>query len=283
MIALKGAPVAKALNEASAERVRALALAGVSPKLFIVRVGEDPSDSAYVRGISKSAAASGVAVELARCEESVPEEELRRLVGDLSADPEVHGILVLRPLPPAISEDAVALCIDPAKDVDAMNPLTLGRLFRGDLGTFAPATARAVLELLDHYGYDVRGRKGCVLGRSAVVGRPLQALLTARDATVTLCHSKTKAIEEHCRQSEFVVACVGVPGFLTPNMVSPGAWVVDVGINVSEDGKLVGDVDPLVARVAEAMSPVPGGVGSVTAATLIAQVVRAAEHAHHAG
>ncbi len=277
MIALEGAPVARALNDASRVRLARLALEGMQAKLFIVRVGHDDSDTAYLRGISRAAETSGLSVELAELEASIPQAELDSLLGDLSADPEVSGILLLRPLPEGLSEQGAARMIAPEKDVDAMGERALAQLFSGRDDGFAPATAKAVLELLDFYGYDVGGRVGCVLGRSTVVGRPLQALLTAHDATVTLCHSKTPATDEICRASEFIVSCVGVPGFVTPEMVAPGTWVVDVGINVMEDGSLVGDVAKDVVEVAEALTPVPGGVGAVTAATLVSQVVHAAE------
>ena len=277
MIDLLGAPVARSLNDATRERVARLALEGREAKLFIVRVGGDESDAAYLRGISRAAEATGVGVELAELEPNVPEGELEGLLLDLSADPDVSGILLLRPLPAGLDERRAAACIAPGKDVDAMGDRSLAALFAGERAPFAPATAKAVMELLDYYGYALRGRVGCVLGRSTVVGRPLQALLTAADATVTLCHSKTSGIAEICRRSEFVIACVGVPGFLTPEMVGDGAWVVDVGVNVTPEGGLVGDVDPAVAEVAGALTPVPGGVGAVTAATLISQVARAAE------
>ncbi len=277
MIILKGAPVAKALNGASKARIARLALEGVGVRLFIVRVGHDDADAAYLRGISRSAEACGLAVELAEIAHDVPQGELNALLRDLSRDPKVSGILLMRPLPEGLSEEEAARCIAPEKDVDAMGERALAQLFSGNPHAFAPATAKAVLELLDHYGYDVAGRVGCVLGRSTVVGRPLQALLTSRDATVTLCHSKTPDLEGICRRSEFIVSAVGVAGFVTPQMVSPGTWVVDVGINVDDGGKLVGDVAPRVADVAEALTPVPGGVGVVTAATLVSQVVRAAE------
>ncbi len=283
MISLKGAPVAKALNDASRARASRLALKSVEVKLVVVRVGKDDSDTAYLRGISRAAEASGIAVELIELTRRVPQRELNELLGDLSADPAVSGILLLRPLAEGLSEHEAAFAIAPEKDVDAMGERALAQLFSGRSDGFAPATARAVLEILDHYGYDVRGRVGCVLGRSTVVGRPLQALLTSRDATITLCHSKTPRIDEICRGSEFIACAVGVAGFVTPEMVSPGAWVVDVGINVGEDGRLTGDVAPEVAEVAGALTPVPGGVGAVTAATLVAQTVRAAERIAQSG
>ena len=280
---LRGKPVADALMAAAKIRVQALRDRGVEAKLAVVRVGEDPSDAAYLRGIARRAEEAGLSVELVKLADSIPQGELERLVEDLSDDPCVHGVLILRPLPAPLDEKRLASLLSPAKDVDGMTEANLARVFAGDPLGFAPATARAVTELLKHYGYDVRGRHACVIGRSLVSGRPIQGLLTARDATVTLCHSKTRDLASHARRAELLVAAVGEAGFVTPQMVGEGAWVVDVGINEAPAGDgvrtmgIVGDVAPEAAEVAEALTPVPGGLGAVTSAVLVLQAVEAAE------
>lgn len=276
MIELEGRPVARALSDATATRARVLAARGHVPQLLVIRVGADPADAAYLRGIERASETCGVATEIATLEADTPQRALVRLLEDASADDAIHGILLMRPLPAGFDEGLCAAAIAPAKDVDGMTAQSLADVFAGQPGALAPATARAVIELLDHYGYDVAGRDVCVVGRSRVVGRPLQALLCDRDATVTLCHSRTVDLAGHLRRAELVVSCVGRAGFVTPSMVAPDAWVVDVGINVTEAGSVVGDVDPAVAEVAGALSPVPGGVGAITSAVLMAQTVEAA-------
>lgn len=201
-----------------------------------------------------------------------------RPLNALSSDAEVHGIILQTPLPPGLRPEQLASSIVPAKDVDGANPLSLGRLTVG-LPAFAPATAQAVIELLDCHGVELAGRRAVVVGRSAVVGKPVAQLLLRRDATVTVCHSRTTELAAVTREAEILVAAAGKPGLITADHVRPGAVVVDVGTNPAADGGLVGDVDGRkVTAIAGAVTPVPGGVGLVTTAQLMANTVTAAAH-----
>lgn len=277
MIWLRGKPVADTLCAAASVRSSVLARRGVEPLLGIVRVGKNPSDASYLRGIERRACQMGVSVRVIELAENVGASELEIVLDDLSADPSYHGVFVLRPLPTHLKASRLFEHLAVAKDVDGMSEANLGKIFCDNPRGIAPATARAVLEILDHYGFDVAGRVVCVLGRSLVAGRPLQALLVNRDATVVLCHSKTPNVAAIASQAELVVSCVGRAGFVTPEMLAPSAWVIDVGINEGPDGSIVGDVERSAAEVVEALTPVPGGVGAVTSSVLLAQVVEAAD------
>ena len=270
---LHGRPVAERVNARTKERVAALAARGVTPKLAIVSAGEFPDARTYRWRIAKLAKELGIAESeqaFPSADESQLGAHLRRGTGD------AHGILVLTPLPPNISEDAIASHVPTEKDVEGIHPENVGLLTLGR-PRFIPSTAEAVLELLRFYDTKIDGAHAVVIGRSPVVGRPAATLLLHAHATVTLAHSRTADLAMHTRDARIVVVAVGKKGFLRGEMLAPGATVIDAGINVTPAG-LVGDVDvDTVSGVAGALSPVPGGLGAVTTALLLRNVVTAAE------
>ena len=255
-----------------AERAAGLAKEGRQPRLAVVTANDDGGSAAYVRSITNAAAREGIACDVAR---TTTAAGITATLAQLADDPEVHGIVLQTPLPEGANLADLAGAIPLAKDVDGASPESIGRLVAG-LPAFAPATAEAVLRLLDHYGVELRGRHAVVVGRSVVVGKPVAHLLLDRHATVTICHSRTADLPAITRQADVLVAAVGRPGLIGPGHVSPGTTVIDVGTNATPDGGLAGDVDPAVADVAAALTPVPGGVGPVTTALLLSHVVRAA-------
>jgi methylenetetrahydrofolate dehydrogenase (NADP+) / methenyltetrahydrofolate cyclohydrolase len=282
--ALSGRELAAQIRAETAERAAELAAARRTPTLAVVTATADEASTWYVRSLSRTAAKAGIAcdvTDLVPADPSRPEsqdatvEGIRVALIALSENPLIHGILLQTPLPGGARLADLAGLIDPAKDVDGANPTSLGRLMTG-LPAFAPATAAAVLALLDFYEIALSGRRAVVVGRSAVVGKPVAQLLLARDATVTVCHSRTADLAAVTSSAEVLVAAAGRAGLIGPGFVGPGAVVVDVGTNATTDGALVGDVDPAVADVAGALSPVPGGVGPVTTALLLRHVVEAA-------
>ncbi|MBX6349885.1 MAG: bifunctional 5,10-methylenetetrahydrofolate dehydrogenase/5,10-methenyltetrahydrofolate cyclohydrolase [Clostridia bacterium] len=274
--ALPGRPAAEAaLAEVRARLARRAARGFPPPELAIVWVGDDAASASYIRAKERAARALGVASRLVRLPATAGEAEIAGLVRRLSEDPSVDGVLVQAPLPAGVDLERVVAALDPGKDVDGFHPENAGRLFRGRPAV-VPCTPRGIMELLRHYGIAVRGRRAVVLGRSNLVGRPLAALLEQADATVTLCHSKTEGLAEVAREGEILVAAVGRPGFVTSGMVRPGAVVVDVGVS-RVGGRLAGDVAAEVAEVAGALTPVPGGVGPMTVAMLMRNVVELAE------
>ncbi len=254
-----------------------VATLGWRPGLAVVLVGDDPASAVYVRAKDRAAAAAGIAARTLRHPADLTEADLLRVVAGLNADPEVDGILVQLPLPPGIRARAVIEAIDPAKDVDGFHPVNVGRLQDGQ-ATLVPCTPRGCMRLIELAGVTTRGARAVVLGRSAIVGKPVAALLTAADATVTLAHSRTPDLAAECRRAGIVVAAVGRPGLVRGDWIAPGATVIDVGINRLADGALVGDVafDEAVA-VAGAITPVPGGVGPMTIACLLENTLMAAE------
>ena len=282
---LGGRELAASIRAEAAERAAGLAAAGRPPRLAVVTATADEASAWYVRSLGRAAAKAAIACDVT---DLVPDSPagvagpaapsasvIRTALATLSGDPRVHGILLQTPLPGGARLADLAGGIDPAKDVDGANPVSLGRLMTG-LPAFAPATAAAVLALLDHHGVALRGRRAVVVGRSAVVGKPVAQLLLARDATVTVCHSRTADLAAVTSTAEILVVAAGRAGLIGPSFVGAGAVVVDVGTNATADGGMVGDVDPAVAEVAGALSPVPGGVGPVTTAVLLRHVVEAA-------
>lgn len=276
---LKGAPVARALMEGLSGRVSALAAAGVTPTLAVVRVGERPDDLAYERAATRRCEGAGIAVRSCALAAGCTQDELEGLLARLSADASVHGVLLLRPLPAPLDELAAARALAPEKDVDGITEGSLCSVLSGRGGGFAPCTAEAVVALLDHYGVGLSGAEACVVGRSLVIGRPASALLLARDATVTTCHTRTRDLAACCRRADVLVAAAGSPRRIGRDCVREGQVVVDVGTTWDEEaGALVGDVDlAAVEGVVGRVTPVPGGVGSVTTAVLAEHVVEAAE------
>ncbi len=277
-IVLKGAPVARALTETAAAEAAALKERGVTPKLAILRVGQRPEDISYETGAMKRCEAAGVLVRQVTLPAWCTQAHLMAAVEALGEFPSVHGILMMRPLPVALDEEAARRAIAPAKDVDGITDGSLAGVFTGSGEGFAPCTAQAVVETLKYYDIPLRGAHAVVAGRSLVVGRPAAMLLMAEGATVTICHSGTKDLAAHTRGADILVAAIGKMGYFGAEHIGPGAAVVDVGIHADPDtGKLRGDVRFGEAEaVAGAITPVPGGLGAVTTAVLVEHVVRAA-------
>lgn len=273
---IDGRTVAKAFKEEVAQRAQAMIAQGVTPHLAVVLVGEDPASQVYVRNKENGCKKAGIRSTVIRLEENCTQEALEETVRRLNADESVDGILVQLPLPRHLDEASVLRLIDPDKDVDGFHAMNSGRLMNGQPG-FVPCTPLGVMELLRHYGIDPAGKRAVVIGRSNIVGKPMAMLLLAANATVTICHSRTQNLAEITRQADILVAAVGRANFVTADMVKPGAAVIDVGIN-RVDGKLVGDVDfDAVSQVAGYITPVPGGVGQMTIAMLLANTLEAAQ------
>ena len=270
---IDGKAVAAALRATIAARVATLSF---QPGLVVVLVGDDPASAVYVRNKDRAAQESGLRAQTIRLPGSTGQAELLATIDRLNRDPNVDGILVQLPLPPGIAARAVIEAIDPAKDVDGFHPLNVGRLQDG-LSALAPCTPSGVMKLLAAAEIPLRGARAVVLGRSAIVGRPMAALLLAADATVTIVHSRTRDIPAECRRADVLVAAVGQPEMVRGDWINPGAAVIDVGINRIADGRLVGDCDYAgCAAVAGAITPVPGGVGPMTIACLLENTVTAA-------
>jgi methylenetetrahydrofolate dehydrogenase (NADP+)/methenyltetrahydrofolate cyclohydrolase len=252
---------------------------GIAPALAVVTATADEAAAAYVRSIVRAAKRMEIDCAVHDLGPSATAADLRNRLIKLSLDPDIHGIVLQAPVPPGVSAVDVAAAIDPAKDVDGANPTSLGRLAAGS-SAFAPATAEAVMVLLDHYGIPLSGRHVTVVGRSTVVGKPVAHLLLARHATVTICHSRTADLAAHTREADVIVVAAGQPGLVTGAHVKPGSCVIDVGTNSDGAGGIVGDVEAeTVEAVAGALSPVPGGVGPVTATLLVEHAIRAASSA----
>ncbi len=270
-VRMNGHEVAKALYAELRETLKELPY---TPALRVVRLGDDPASVAYTRLKDKRARELGLDSRLLALPSETSQEELLALIGELNADDAVDGILVQLPLPGHVDAQAVIEAIAPAKDVDGFHPFNVGRLWTGGQALL-PCTPAGILRMLDHYGVELAGREAVIVGRSNIVGKPLAALLLARHATVTVAHSRTRDLPAVTRRAEVLVAAVGRPGFVTPEMVRPGAVLVDVGISrVGE--KLVGDIDPRAHELSSAFTPVPGGVGPMTVAMLLANTVQAA-------
>lgn len=279
---LKGLPAAKKLTDELTVRVAALKDRGITPTLAIVRVGEREDDLSYERGATKRCDAVGIAVRMFVLPADCTQEQLLQVIGDVNADTDIHGCLMFRPLPSSLDEAAACAALDPAKDVDCITQSSLFGVFANQSLGFPPCTAEACIQLLDYYGYDLAGANVAVVGRSLVIGKPVAMMLQAKNATVTMCHTRTRDLDAHCRRAEIVVVAAGHIGTVGADAADEGQVVVDVGINWDEKaGKLCGDVlfDEVEPKVS-AITPVPGGVGAVTTAVLAKHVVEAAERAH---
>ncbi|MBR4913667.1 MAG: bifunctional 5,10-methylenetetrahydrofolate dehydrogenase/5,10-methenyltetrahydrofolate cyclohydrolase [Clostridiales bacterium] len=271
---LGGKEVADKIVEDLKVKVEELKGKGVSPKLAILRVGARDDDLAYERGVLKRFESAGVEVEVTAVDLGISQEELDKTFDGINNDPKVHGILVFRPLPKGLSDEHMRRTIDPGKDSDFMDIRNMENVLAGVPDAAAPCTAEAVMALIKHYQIETKGKKVTVVGRSLVIGKPAALLLTTANATVTVCHTKTVNIEEECKNADIIVACCGVAKMITEKFVKPGQIVIDVGMNVDEEGKLCGDVDyEKVSEIADAVTPVPGGVGSITTAILLKHVV----------
>ena len=272
---LKGAPVSAAIREWAAEEIKQLQ--GPVPKLAIIRVGEKPDDMSYERSAVKKMETFGLRVQTFVFPKDISDEDFKEAFQKINKDQDVAGILLLRPLPGQIKEKEIEAMIDPNKDLDGISPVNIAKVFSGDPSGFAPCTAEAVIEILKANNISIEGKRAAVIGRSMVIGKPLSMLLLKENATVTICHTRTKELPEICRQAEILVAAAGKAGMVEESWVSDGAVVIDVGINVDENGKLCGDVDQASMESRNLLlTPVPGGVGAVTTAVLAKHLIQAA-------
>jgi methylenetetrahydrofolate dehydrogenase (NADP+)/methenyltetrahydrofolate cyclohydrolase len=273
---LEGKPVAAKVQAAVTAGVGELSARGVTPTLAVVLVGEDPASQIYVGRKRAACQAVGIVSRDHLFPRGLDEASLLALVRELNADRAVHGVLIQLPLPPGVDEDRVIAALDPAKDVDGFHPENLGRLLAGHPAVL-PGTPAGILEMLDHYGIELKGVEAVVIGRSRIVGKPLAQLLLLRHATVTVCHTRTRDLAAHSRRAELLAVAAGRPGVVTGDMVRPDAVVVDVGTNRLPGGKVVGDVDfASVSPRVRAITPVPGGVGPMTVAMLMKNTLAAA-------
>lgn len=276
---IDGKVVSAEVRARAAELVARVRDAGVEPGLAVVLIGDDPASHAYVRMKEQDCAEVGIRSFDHRREASISQDELHAIIDECNADPSVHGILVQLPLPAHLDEEAALARISAEKDVDGLHPENLGRLVRGIDGARA-CTPWGVMAMLDHYGIDPSGKRAVVIGRSSIVGKPQALMLLERNATVTICHSRTADLPAVCREADILVAAVGRARMVDASYVKPGAVVIDVGINRIDTGELVGDVDyDAVEPLASAITPVPGGVGPMTRAMLVMNTAVAAAHA----
>lgn len=274
---IDGKALAESVRAALRTRVAVLAARGVRPGLAAILAGADPASRVYVRNKVRACEDTGVHSEVHEFPEPVSESELLQRIAKLNADPRIHGVLVQLPLPGKLDANRVLAAIAPAKDADGFHAASLGALVQGRPG-FVPGTPAGVMALIEHAAVPLAGRHAVIVGRSTIVGKPAALLLLQRDATVTICHSKTPDLAAVTRQADILVAAVGRAKLITAGMVKPGACVIDVGINRGADGKLVGDVDfDAVKDIAGWITPVPGGVGPMTVAMLMVNTVKAAE------
>jgi len=272
---LKGLPVANAINEKLMEQVKSIE--GPLPHLAIIRVGERPDDCSYERGAVKKMDKVGVRCTTYTFDADIDNETFQAEFDKINENPDIDGILMLRPLPKQLDEKQIENKIDPRKDLDGISPLNLAKVYAGDESGYAPCTAEAVIEMLDYAGIDIKGKRVTVVGRSLVIGKPVSMLLMKRNATVTVCHTKTVDMAGTCKNAEILVAAAGSARMIKKEYVADGAVVIDVGINVNDEGNLCGDVDfDAISDIAAAATPVPGGVGSVTTSVLAKHLVKAA-------
>ncbi len=274
---LTGKEVAQKMDQDIQKDVQELKTKGVNPALRIMIVGDAADSVTYANSAKKMAEKNGIACEIEQLPGATTQDEFVKTLKDRNADNKIHGIIVMRPFPKQIREDVVKHILAPEKDVDCFNPVNAGKIMAGDLTGFPPATPQAVMEILRFYQIPMSGKEAVVIGRSMVVGKPMSMLLLGENATVTVCHSKTHDLPGVCRRADILVAAIGKAKMITKDYVKNGATVMDVGINVEGD-KLFGDVDTEPAKdVAGAITPVPGGVGTVTTRVLLKHVVKAAK------
>lgn len=274
---LLGKEVTAALNEKIKSQVAALKEQGVCPKMAFVRVGERADDLSYERGASKRCETLGVEYEKYVLDKECTQEELMNTMKALNEDDSIHGILMFRPLPKHLDEDAVVAAMNPEKDIDGITAGSMAGVFMGTKQGFPPCTAQACMEILDYYGIDCTGKKAVVVGRSLVVGKPAAMMLLGKNATVTVCHTRTKDMPSVVKEADLVIVAAGRQGIVDGTYLSKGQIVLDVGINMNAEGKLCGDVLFEEAdAIVDSITPVPGGVGSVTTSVLVGHVVEAA-------
>ena len=274
---LTGKEVAQKMDQDIQKEVQELKAKGVNPALKIMIVGDAADSLAYANSAKKMAEKNGIACDIEQLPGTTSQDDFVNILKQRNADKNIHGIIVMRPFPKQISEDVVKYILSPQKDVDCFNPVNAGKIMAGDMTGFPPATPQAVMEILRFYQVPMSGKEAVVIGRSMVVGKPMSMLLLGENATVTVCHSRTKDLPAVCRRADILVAAIGKAKMITPDYIKQGATVLDVGINVEGD-KLFGDVDTEPAKeTAGAITPVPGGVGTVTTRVLLKHVVKAAK------
>lgn len=275
---LKGKPVADMIKADMSKKIEDFRAKGIAPKIAIVRLGEDPSDISYEKAILKVSANLNIDSEVFNIARESTTEELLALMDKLNKDDKVHGILVFRPLPKQIDAEKVANFINPDKDIDCMNPMNLEAIFEGKKDSFEPATPRAAVEILGRTGYDYTGKNVVIINRSMVVGKPLAMMLLNENATVTICHSKTKDLKAACKNADVVFTALGRAKMLDKSYFNEDSIIIDVGVSMDKEGKISGDADydNLLDYVAK-ITPVPGGVGSITTTILLNQVLKAVE------
>lgn len=275
---LSGKEVTAALNASLSARSAALLADGIRPCLAIVRLGQEPGDIAYERGAMKRAEAVGVAVRQYVLPRTASQEELLAVIREINEDTSVHGALLLRPFPVQIDDRTVRNALRAEKDMDGITDASLAGVFTNTPCGYAPCTAEACMAVLDHYGIDPAGMRTTVIGRSLVIGKPIAMMLLRRNATVTICHTRTKDMAREIRRAELVIAAAGQPKMVTADMLKDGQILIDVGVNVDEEGNLCGDADYEAAGQLDlSITPVPGGVGMVTSSVLMRHVIEAAE------
>lgn len=273
---IKGKPVADKIKEKLKKEVAELKEKGITPKLAIIRVGDDPGDMAYERGAIKTMVSVNIETDVRVLSKDISQDEFIKELKSINDDKSVHGILILRPLPDQLDESVIKNVIAPEKDVDCFSPVNVAKVFEGDETGFPPCTPSAVMEILKHYEIPLKGKNAVVIGRSMIVGKPAAMLLLKEHATVTICHSRTKDLPKVASGAELLVVGIGRAKMIDSSYIREGAVVIDVGINVDEDGKLCGDVDTDdCVDKASMITPVPGGVGSVTTSVLAKHVVKA--------
>ena len=275
---LKGAPVVAAMNEANATRCEALKAKGITPTLAVVRVGAREDDLSYERGVTARCGKVGVAVRQYLLPADAAQEQLLDVIHGINADPAIHGCLLFRPLPKQFDDRTIRAALSPEKDIDGITDGSLAGVFTNTAIGYPPCTAQACLEILRHYDLPLSGKRAVVVGRSLVVGKPAAMMLDRQNATVTLCNSRTQNLPALCKEADILVVAMGKMGFIGGDCLREGQVVVDVGIHVNAEGKLCGDVRFAEAEpVVGAITPVPGGVGTVTTSVLVSHVVDAAE------
>lgn len=278
---LYGAPVIEALTTEIRRGVTALKQQDIQPKLAILRIGEEGPDIAYEKGAVKTMETCGIATEVLIVPRDIQREAMKDKIEAINQNRDIHGLLILRPLPPQLEESVIKGYIAPEKDVDCFSPINTAKVFEGDNGGFLPCTPAAVLEMLKFYHIPINGQNVVIIGRSNVVGKPLAMMLLRENATVTLCHTKTRDIKSVCQRADMVIAAAGAPKMVTPEFIAEGAVVIDVGISFLE-GLLCGDVAPEVVEKASKMTPVPGGVGGVTRIVLAKNLLTACRRQNNA-
>ena len=274
---LMGKPVADKIKADVKDKVKYLIEKGIKPKIKIVRVGEDESDLTYEKSALKAMINCGIEYEVLALPRNISQDDFVKNLKEVNDDKAVHGILVFRPLPEQIDENLVKYIINPEKDIDCFNPVNIAKVMEGDETGFPPCTPAAVIEIIKYYNISIKGKTAVVIGRSLVVGKPLSMMLLKEDATVTICHSKTQELEKISREADILVAAIGKANLINSDYIKNGAVVIDVGINVNENGEVFGDVntDDCLEK-SSFITPVPRGVGSVTTAILAHHVVKAA-------